>query len=101
MIEWFENMEKRHLENDLAIKAAKEKLLADPCMDVPETGDSILISAAFLMRGHIHELLECRVVEVSNTAYKIAVKKCYDKEEYYHWIPSELVREVIRKGGKS
>lgn len=75
------------------------KLLSEPCLDVPEIGDHVLVHAGLLNRGHAWIRLECEVLAIGDSSYRLKFlnyKQFGTDEPLIEWINSVLVTEVIK-----
>ena len=78
----------------------REKLRTDPCMDIPEVGDHVLVNG--LVTGRGMNPLEAKVLRVSGSSYELEYVK---RREFgtgdilIEWVDSHVVMSVIRMSG--
>lgn len=91
---------------DEAIKSANskddeyKKLASDPCMKIPEVGDTVVVAAGLLGMGHIYIRMGAKVLIVGDSSYFVQFddyKLGLDKENYKTWVNPVLVTDVIKK----
>lgn len=106
-MDWFESLGesmRRADDYNQLRQREHERMLADPCSLPIDVGCRVLVRAAFLGSGcgHLWEILECPVVEVSSYGVKVAyISKFFaERGENYYWIGRELVMEVLPPNGQ-
>jgi hypothetical protein len=48
-----------------------ERLLVEPCQEIPQVGDRVIVASGFLGMGHLWVRHEALVLEVAQTSYKV------------------------------
>jgi len=74
------------------------KLVCEPCLKSANVGDRVLVSSGVVGRGFAWERLECLVMEVADTAYKVnfVTRKCYSTNEPdISWVHRFAVTDVL------
>jgi hypothetical protein len=92
--EFFKRMDERHRQQDEMFL----RLCAEPCMDVAEVGDIVLIAGGLLGKGFLWVRLEATVLAVADTAYKVEFDKpFYDGTKDVQWVHRTLVTDIVRE----
>lgn len=92
--DFFEGIE-RHKEK---MRAAFEKLAADPCKKNAEIGDRVLVSAGPIGKGFEWERLEAKVLDIADTAYKLQfIEQDPHRDPHVGWVHRCLVTDVLAK----
>ena len=79
---------------------AFNKLASDPCLKSAGVGDRVLVSAGVVGRGMDWARLECVVLEVADTAYKVeflTYKAFESKDNEVDWVHRFAVTDVLAK----
>ena len=75
-----------------------DKLACEPCLKSANVGDRVLVSSGVVGRGFPWQRLECRVLEVADTAYKVdfVTRKTYGTNEPdIDWVHRFAVTDVL------
>jgi hypothetical protein len=84
----------RQFEKDRERRQAMfNRLLADPCMKIPEINDRVLVAAGLLGMGFDWSRLEALVIAVADASIKVR----FDKDHYFReqWIHPALIVDVL------
>ena len=75
-----------------------QKLLIDPCMNIPEVGDLVIVAAGLLGMGHPWVREEAKILAIADTSYQIEFTKykSYDNKIIIQWIHTALVTDIIK-----
>lgn len=94
MDEYFERIDRHHKD----LKNEFMKLAADPCSQVPKIGDTVLIAAGLVNKGHLWIRLEAKVLKCANTSYYVEYtdyKYYIQKEPVREWVHQNVITDVI------
>lgn len=90
----FSSIERQHNEQ----KQEFLKLLADPCAEFPDVGDTVVFAAGLLGHGFPWIRTEAKCIAVGSTSVKLEWGKRYDSTEpYREWVHFALVTDVIKE----
>lgn len=89
--DWSEiNREAR--EHQKHMEEVVNRLRADPCMQIPEVGDTVIVAAGPLGMGHAWTRVEAEVQQVATNSYQVLFRDQYGPcKEASEWIDPVLV----------
>lgn len=79
-------------------EARVRQLKTEPCMDLPEVGDHVLIDAEVVGKGWSAKPLEAKVLRVADTAYEVEylTYKAYGSDQpHVEWVQAYVVQSVL------
>jgi hypothetical protein len=75
-----------------------ERLLLDAPDAIPKVGDTVIVAAGLLNRGHLWIRKECTVIQTADVSYKV---KCTNPplDDWEEWVDRALILDVLPKEG--
>ncbi len=77
-----------------------ERLALDPCSDIPEVGDRVIVAVGLIGHGFAWVREEATVLEIGSSSYKVQLSKQKDfdsNKPVECWIHSVLVTDVLKR----
>ncbi len=89
--EQFQNTQRRREQMDDYLS----KMQSEPCCQVPEVGDSVIVAVGLINRGHLWMREECEVTGVTGTCIRVKSVGTNVYKAWEEWIDPILVLDVI------